>query len=77
VLPASRTPSSALNANAMEYAKPINARYLGYSNAYKLDAESIDDPTEVYSLMREVPMPPKDFITRYYDDGTDKHHERR
>ena len=60
--------------DATEYAKPIKARYLGYSNAYKLDVDSISDATEVYSLMREVPMPPEDFITRYYDDGTDKHH---
>jgi hypothetical protein len=57
---------------ATEYARPTSARYLGYSNAYKLDVESIGDATEVYSLMREVPLSPADFISRYYDDGTDK-----
>jgi hypothetical protein len=55
--------------DATEYAKPINARNLGYSNAYKLDADSIEDATEVFSVMRELPMSPTDFITRYYDDG--------
>ena len=56
-----------------DYAQRNGARYIGYCNAYKIDAPAIEDGTEVYSLMREVPLSPGEFITRYYDDGTDKH----
>lgn len=56
-----------------DYAQANGARYIGYCNAYKIDALAIEDGTEVYSVMREVPLPCADFITRYYDDGTDKH----
>ena len=52
------------------YARLNGARYIGYSNAYKIEAPMIEDGTEVYSVMREMPLSPGDFITRYYDDGT-------
>jgi hypothetical protein len=56
-----------------DYARQNDARYLGYCNAFKMDAAVIEKGTEVYSVMREVPLSPRDFIDRYYDDGTDKH----
>ena len=56
------------------YAQEIGARYMEYCNAYKMVAPTIEDGTEVYSVMREGPLSDDEFITRYYDDGTDKHH---
>jgi hypothetical protein len=59
--------------DASDYSLKNNAKYSGYCNAYKLDTRNFEPGTEVYSVMREVPMLPDDFVTHYYDDGSDKH----
>ena len=54
------------------YTTPTGATYIGYCNAFKMDAETMEDGIEVYSLMREVALTPEQFITHYHDDGTEK-----
>ena len=58
---------------ASEYAQQSGGHYIGYCNAFKIDSAKIENGTEVYSVMREVTASPSEFITRYYDDGRDKH----
>jgi hypothetical protein len=61
-------------ADAKRYAAQNQETHTGYCNAYRMEADSMADGTEVFSLTREVSLTPDEFVTRYYDDGTDKHH---
>jgi hypothetical protein len=60
--------------DAKRYAAQNRGTYIGYCNAYRMEADSLADGTEVFSLTREVLLTPTEFVARYYDDGTDKHH---
>lgn len=55
-----------------EYASGIGGQYIGYANAYRMSDVALGDGAEVYSVMREVPMLRGEFISHYYDDGTNK-----
>ncbi len=56
---------------AARYARPGGpARYLGYANVFRLADSEVDVGTEVFSIMRSIVVSEKDFLDRYYDDGT-------
>ena len=46
--------------------------YLGYINVYKLVDTRIKSGTEVYTLMRESPLAPKEYIDRFFDTGLER-----
>jgi outer membrane protein assembly factor BamD (BamD/ComL family) len=54
---------------ANEYAREHDAEYLGFIDAYEI-SDDIGDGAEVYSITRSSALQPKEFIDRYYDDGT-------
>lgn len=66
----------AINAGEKEgkrYSKLMgDVKYLGYVAAYRLCVETIEEGTEVYSLMRRSKLSKRQFIDRYYDDGTER-----
>lgn len=46
-------------------------QYCQFASAYQLPDGEIMAGAEVYSLMRRSPLEPKEFIDKYYDDGTE------
>lgn len=44
--------------------------FLGYLAVFHLASDELEDGLEVYSILRSVPLSKRDFIRRYYDDGT-------
>ena len=57
-------------AEAQEYASANDVEYLGFIDTFHSFASELGAGTEVYSLMRTSPLDPEDFVTRYFDDGT-------
>jgi len=55
---------------AEAYARANEAEYLGFIDTFHLFTDHVGSGTEVYSLMRTSPLAPKDFVTKYFDDGT-------
>ena len=57
-------------AEAQEYAQSNDADYLGFIDTFHLFSDDVGSGTEVYSLMRTSSGTPGEFISRYFDDGT-------
>lgn len=57
-------------AEAREYASANDAEYLGFIDTFHSFATELGAGTEVYSLMRTSSLKSEDFVTRYFDDGT-------
>lgn len=49
-----------------------NVVYLGFVNVYYLPEDTVEDGTEIYSLMRDSDLSDAEYLTRFHDDG----HER-
>ncbi|HTU74021.1 MAG TPA: hypothetical protein VMG38_10940 [Trebonia sp.] len=57
---------------AGEYADGENIEFLGFSQAYALSAESgIGAGTEVFSLLRDSDLPPRDYLDGFFGTGTE------
>jgi hypothetical protein len=55
---------------AEQYARDLeHGEYLGFIDVYEI-SDDILDGAEIYSLLRSSPLDARDFVTRYYDDGT-------
>lgn len=58
--------------DAKEYAESlVGVKYMGFISVYYLFAKQMRHKAEVYSIMRENKMSKKQFLDRYYDDGTE------
>jgi len=57
-------------AEAEEYARMNDAEYLGFIDTFHLFTNQVGTGTEIYSNMRTSPLSPDEFVTKYYDDGT-------
>jgi len=57
-------------AEAEEYARQNEAEYLGFIDTFHIFSDEVGAGTEVYSLMRTSPLSSEEFVTKYYDDGT-------
>jgi hypothetical protein len=58
---------------ANEYADPESGTiYLEFVNVFKLYEKDIEHRTEVYSLMRESNLKPKNYLDTFFDTGTEK-----
>ncbi len=55
---------------ALEYADALDAEYLGLAQAYTL-TDDIGVGAEVFSLMRTSGLRPSDYLTAYFDTGTE------
>jgi hypothetical protein len=57
---------------AREYAGDIEeTKYIGLAQAYHLSDEPMHG-AEVFSLMRQSPLAPSDYINRFFDTGTER-----
>ena len=52
---------------AEKYAEESDCEYIGLAQAYHLYDESIENGTEIFSLMREHNYTPKKYLDRYFD----------
>ena len=57
---------------AGEYASTLNMEYVGFAESYEL----ADDPTasgaEVFSLMRDSDLSPDEYVSRFFDTGSER-----
>jgi hypothetical protein len=60
----------AAEANAREYADDNDAVYLGFVDTFHIFSENLGDGTEVYSLMQTSQLERDEFVSKYFDDGT-------
>ena len=49
-----------------------NVVYLGFVSVYYLPEDTVDEGTEIYSLMRDSDLSDTEYLTRFHDEG----HER-
>jgi len=58
-------------AEAREYAGE-DGQYLGYCVAFEMSDDPSAEGAEVYSLMREDPRKPEEYLDRFYDTGWER-----
>ncbi|MES4892319.1 hypothetical protein [Streptomyces sp. NPDC096012] len=59
-------------AEAAEYCEGLDdVEYVRFAEAYTIDGAP-DEGAEVFSLMRESTLPPKDYVSRYYATGSER-----
>ena len=49
-----------------------NAEYLGFAQAYELPSETLNDGTEVFSLMRSSKLAPSAYIGHFFYTGFER-----
>jgi hypothetical protein len=61
-------------AEAAEYAADVDAQYVGVAQAFHLAVEDrpLEPGDEVFSLMRRSELKPEDYVTRFFDEGTER-----
>jgi hypothetical protein len=60
-------------ADAAEYARDVgDAEYLGLAQAFRLFDSTIESGTEVFSLARDSPLEPSEYLDTYFDTGTER-----
>jgi len=56
---------------ARRYARGQKAvDFLGYLAVFHLDGDAMEEGLEVYSILRWIALSKRDFVRRYYDDGS-------
>lgn len=61
--------------DAVDYAENVGGRYLGLAQSYHLAEASPTSGIEVFSLIRESDLDPDDYMSCFFDTGTE--HQRR
>ncbi|MET7302030.1 hypothetical protein [Embleya sp. NPDC005575] len=60
-------------ADALEYARDVDdAEYLGLAQAFRLFDAQIGHGTEVFSLARDSPLEPTEYLDAFFDTGTER-----
>lgn len=59
---------------AREYADAIEAEYLDFAQAFHLATAELSSGTEVFSLIRESKLSPDEYLTTFFDTGTERQH---
>ena len=57
---------------AKQYAGDENTEYLGFCDIYNLYDETIQNGSEVYSLMRDSALTPSKYIDKFFDTGKER-----
>ncbi|MEV6626622.1 hypothetical protein AB0M83_27520 [Amycolatopsis sp. NPDC051106] len=63
-------------AEAGEYAANSGVTYLGLAQAYATGEEVLRPGTEVFSLLRDSPLPPEQYLDRHFDTGSEHQNAR-
>src|SRR5204863_9676554 len=58
--------------DAREYASDVDAEYVGLAQAYHLAEDRLEDGAEVFSLARVSDLPTNDFLSTFFDTGTER-----
>ncbi|WP_406299445.1 DUF4288 domain-containing protein [Embleya sp. NBC_00888] len=60
-------------ADALEYARDVNdAEYLGLAQAFRLFDAQVGHGMEVFSLARDSPLEPSEYLDAFFDTGTER-----
>jgi hypothetical protein len=60
---------------AAHYAAENDVTYLGLAQAYFAgDDPDLTDGSELFSLLRDSPLPPATYLTTFFDTGTEHSH---
>ena len=59
-------------AEAVDYATILDARYLGLAQAYKIEGPRIHG-SEVFSLIRQSELAPGEYLNAFFDTGRENH----
>lgn len=57
-----------------EYAEILDAKYAGLAQSYRLADDPAVQGAEVFSLLRESPLPVEEYLDRHFDTG--REHQR-
>ena len=57
---------------AADYAENVGGKYLGLAQAYHLAENFPTSGVEVFSLMRESDLDPEDYLSCFFDTGTER-----
>ena len=55
-------------AEAVDYATILDAKYLGFAQAYKIEGPPMQG-SEVFSLVRQSELAPGDYLSAFFDTG--------
>ena len=55
-------------AEALEYATILDAKYLGLAQAYKIEGPPMQS-CEVFSLIRQSELAPREYLSAFFDTG--------
>jgi hypothetical protein len=55
-------------AEAVDYATILHAKYLGFAQAYKIEGPPTQS-TEVFSLIRQSELAPRAYLSAFFDTG--------
>lgn len=58
--------------DAVDYAENVGGTYLGLAQSYHLAETSPTSGVEVFSLIRESDLDPDDYMSRFFDTGTER-----
>jgi hypothetical protein len=58
-------------AEARQYAGDLGVEYLGLAQAFHVSVPELASGVEVFSLMRESDLTPEDYLSRFFDTGTE------
>jgi hypothetical protein len=58
--------------DALGYAVDVDFEYLGLAQVYDTKASRISNGSEVFSLMRTSSLEPRDYLDRFFDNGSER-----
>jgi hypothetical protein len=59
-------------AEAEEYGEAAGLEYLHLAQVFDQKAKRVGNGSEVFSLMRDSPLAPNDYINRFFDTGDER-----
>jgi hypothetical protein len=59
-------------AEAVDYQEGSESEYMHMAQVYELAAGRVGDGSEVFSLIRDSSLGPKEYITRFFDTGSER-----
>ena len=57
---------------AEEYSAILEEEYLGFAQAFSLGERVIEPGSEVFSLMRDSALEPREYLDHFFDTGSER-----
>ncbi len=58
--------------DARRYAVEVDAEYIDYVDVYELSEDDLGDTAEVFSLLRDSDLGPKEYLARHFETGRER-----